>query len=74
MFMTPLIVEANTKHMTLGEDRGLVHFVCETQPLTTLKTFGPPEKCPLCQTQYPTSRDAVDPVVETSVESGCPRE
>jgi hypothetical protein len=54
--MTPLIVENETQHMILGEDRGSVYFVCETQPLTALRTFGRPKACPFCGVLYPTNR------------------
>jgi len=58
--LTPFVVETpKVQHMIIAEDRGTVFFACETNPLATFKTFGPPEKCPSCAMIYPTSKDAV---------------
>jgi len=58
--LTPLVIETpKTKHMIVCEDRGTVHFVCETNPLATFRTFGPPEKCPGCSMVYPTSKNPI---------------
>ncbi len=53
---TPLIIDAETPHMFICEDRGNVYFACSGAPLMTLRTFGPPEKCPACGLRYPTSK------------------
>ena len=61
LILTPLVVEtaSEAQHMILAEERGYVFFVCETQPLATFTTFGPPEKCPVCSAANPTSKNAV---------------
>lgn len=70
MILTPLIVETpEWKHMLVAEDRGDVYFVCEQNPLLTMRTFGPPEKCPCCQTIYPTS---VNPIWMEDVQKSEP--
>jgi hypothetical protein len=60
MITTPLIVTGTeTQHMIAGEERGMVFFICETQPLATLKTFGLPTKCPLCSMVNPISKRSI---------------
>jgi hypothetical protein len=48
-------------HAIVGESKGYIMFVCETQPLTTMKSFGIPEKCCFCGKEFPT---VVAPSVE----------
>lgn len=33
--------------------RNLYVFLCESQPLISVTTFGPPKRCPLCSQNYP---------------------
>jgi len=36
-------------------ERGIVSFYCETNPLTTVRNFGPPLRCPFCRKPHPVS-------------------
>jgi hypothetical protein len=38
---------------TYDKRRKILAFVCETNPLATLRTFGLPVKCPFCQRRRP---------------------
>jgi len=41
-------------HFVTGvENRGMVGFCCESQPLLTLMTHGLPKRCPLCRQDAP---------------------
>lgn len=53
---TPMIVDAAVPHLFVCEDRGCVYFACSAAPLMTLRTFGPPERCPVCGLWYPTNK------------------
>ena len=33
--------------------RGMVSFCCEGQPLATVRSYGPPARCPFCQEENP---------------------
>lgn len=37
----------------LDEKRGLLRFVCDSQPLMTLTSHGVPRRCPFCGQNYP---------------------
>lgn len=36
--------------------RPLLRFVCEAQPLITLRTYGIPKRCPVCSQNHPIPR------------------
>jgi hypothetical protein len=44
-------------HFVVGIDpqRGLLGFCCESQPLFTIRSYGHPKRCPLCQKENPVS-------------------
>ena len=39
----------------IDEQRGMLSFCCESQPLATLRTYGHPQRCPFCQQENPVS-------------------
>jgi hypothetical protein len=34
-------------------ERGMMSFCCATQPLATVRSFGPPLRCPFCRRHVP---------------------
>lgn len=40
----------------IDERRGTIGFCCETQPLATVRSYGHPQRCPLCQQENPVYR------------------
>ena len=54
-------------HIMTGvdEQRGMLSFCCESQPLATVRTFGTPVRCPFCQQLRPVGgKKKADGVVE----------
>ncbi len=39
----------------IDERRGMLGFYCEGQPLATVRSYGPPKRCPFCQQENPVS-------------------
>ncbi len=39
----------------IDERRGLFSFVCELQPLATIRSYGRPKQCPFCKQENPVS-------------------
>ena len=39
----------------VDERRGLLCFACESQPLATIRSYGPPKRCPFCKQENPVS-------------------
>ena len=37
----------------VDEQRGMVNFCCESQPLATVRSFGLPLRCPFCRLESP---------------------
>jgi hypothetical protein len=37
----------------LDEQRGMISFCCESHPLVTVRTYGPPARCPFCHQPSP---------------------
>ncbi len=46
-------------HVAEGFDfeRGIVSFYCDTNPTTTVRSFGPPLRCPFCRQPHPVSTE-----------------
>lgn len=40
---------------TIDEQRGMLGFCCESQPLATVRSYGQPKRCPFCQQENPIS-------------------
>lgn len=40
-------------YLTGSELRGMLSFCCEGQPLATIRSFGAPTRCPICQQANP---------------------
>jgi hypothetical protein len=40
-------------YVTGSEQRGMLSFCCEGQPLATIRSFGIPTRCPICQQVNP---------------------
>ena len=40
-------------YLTGSERRGMLSFYCEGQPLATIRSFGLPTRCPICQQVNP---------------------
>ena len=43
------------KHLMLAfdEKRQLISYVCEFQPMTTIRSYGHPARCPFCRCMNP---------------------
>lgn len=39
----------------IDEQRGMLGFCCESQPLVTVRSYGQPKRCPFCQQENPVS-------------------
>jgi hypothetical protein len=39
----------------IDEQRGMLGFCCESQPLATVRSHGQPKRCPFCQQANPIS-------------------
>lgn len=39
----------------IDKRRQLVSYVCELQPLTTVRSYGQPKRCPFCHQENPVS-------------------
>ena len=39
----------------IDEQRGMLGFCCESQPLATVRSYGRPKRCPFCQQESPVS-------------------
>jgi hypothetical protein len=39
----------------IDEQRGMLGFCCESQPLATVRSYGHPKRCPFCQQENPVS-------------------
>ena len=39
----------------IDDQRGMLGFCCESQPLATIYSYGRPERCPFCQQENPAS-------------------
>jgi len=46
--------DIDRQHAIVGETRGYTLFICETNPLTTQRFYGIPEKCCFCGKEFPT--------------------
>jgi len=40
-------------YVTGSEQRGMLSFCCEGQPLATIRSYGFPARCPICQQANP---------------------
>jgi hypothetical protein len=62
-------VSEATLHLLAGSnDRGLVFFCCEQEPLLTLRSYGVPSRCPICQQSDPISSElGKNPAAEKTV-------
>lgn len=40
-------------YLTVSQRAGIVNFCCEGQPLATIRSYGFPVRCPICQQAYP---------------------
>jgi hypothetical protein len=46
---------SNAKHLmvAIDEKRQLVSYVCEFQPMATIRSYGHPSRCPFCRRMNP---------------------
>jgi hypothetical protein len=49
------VKESTAKHLMVGidEKRQLFSYVCELQPMTTIRSYGHPARCPFCRCMNP---------------------
>jgi len=41
--------------LVMDDQRGMLGFCCESQPLATVRSYGNPKRCPFCQQENPVS-------------------
>lgn len=39
----------------IDDQRGILSFCCDSQPLATVRSYGHPKRCPFCQQENPVS-------------------
>jgi len=44
---------ANHMLVAIDEKRQLVSYVCELQPMATIRSYGHPSRCPFCRSMNP---------------------